>query len=149
MELNDLSLFISGVENRLEKSKKNTTKDYDLEILRDLGFNIDISKIYIKTWVLNDFSVRVYLEQSFLIEFGNTDLDYVFDIKETHKVEKDLFSNDKIDLLDFNKIFNVFFNTWSIFVSQAKKRAYYYLQREKLKKLIGEFRSKIAIGYDW
>ncbi|WP_407927354.1 hypothetical protein [Helicobacter pylori] len=37
MELENLSLFIYGVENRIEKYKKNTTKEYDLEILRDLG----------------------------------------------------------------------------------------------------------------
>ncbi len=33
MELENLSLFIWGVENRIEKNKKNTTRSYDLEIL--------------------------------------------------------------------------------------------------------------------
>ncbi|WP_158079747.1 hypothetical protein, partial [Helicobacter pylori] len=90
-----------------------------------------------------------YIEQTFLIEFGNIDFDYVFDIRETHLVEKDFFSNVKIDLLDFKKVFNIFWNTWTIFVSEAKRKAYYYLKREKHEKIMEEFTSKIAIGYDW
>lgn len=149
MELENMALFIYGVENRIRKNKINTTKEYDLEILRDLGFRVDISKIYIKTWVLSDFSVKTYLEQTFLVEFDNIDLDYVCDIKTTHLVEKDFFSNGKVDLWDFQKVFNVFWNDWSSFVKIAKREAYYYLQREKNEKIMEEFKSKIAIGYDW
>lgn len=149
MELESLALFIGGVENRIIKSKKNTTKEYDLEILRDLGFRVDISKIYIKTWVLKDFSVRIYLEQTFLMGFENIDLDYVTEIRETHLVEKDFFSNGKIDLWEFQKVFKVFWNTWNSFVILAKRNAYYYLKRNNNSKLMEEFKSKIAIGYDW
>lgn len=150
MELENLALFIYGVENRIRKNKINTTKEYDLETLRDLGFIVDISEIYIKTCVLSDFSVKTYLEQTFLVEFDNIDLDYVYDIRKTHLVEKDLFSNGKIDLWDFKKVFNVFWNTWSMFVSTAKRNAYYYLQRkEKESGKIEKFKSKITIGYDW
>lgn len=149
MELENLALFIKGVENRIEKRKENTTKEDDLEILRGLGFRVDISNIYIKTWVLSDFSVKAYLEQTFLVEFDNVDLDYVCDIRETHWLGKDFFSNGKIDLCDFQKIFNVFWNTWSSFVSIAKREAYYYLKRKKYEKRMEKFKSEIAINYDW
>lgn len=149
MELENLSLFIHGVENRIRKNKKNTTKEDDLEILRDLGFRVDISKIYIKTCVLSDLSVRIYLEQTFLVEFENMDLDHVCDIRETHLVEKDFFSNGKIDLLDFKKVFSSFWGAWSLFVREAKKNAYYYLKRKENEKIMEEFKRKIAIGYDW
>lgn len=149
MELEDLSLFIYGVENRVKENKKNTTKEYELEFLRDLGFKVDISKIYIKTWDLSNSSVITCLEQTFLIEFENMDLDHVLDTRETYWVEKDYFSNGKIDLLDFKKVFYFFWVAWNNFVREAKRNVYYYLKRKKHEKIMEEFKSKIAIGYDW
>lgn len=149
MVLENLALFIGGVENRIEKNKKNTVNEYDFEILHDLGFRIDISKIYIKTWVLSNLSVRIYLEQTFLIEFENMNRDYVFDTRKSHLVEKDFFSNGKIDLVDFRKVFNVFWNAWEFFVMTARKSAYYYLKNTENKKIMEEFKSKISIGCNW
>lgn len=49
---------MAWVEKRIEKSKKNNTSQYDLAYLDNLGFNVEISCIKLKIWVLKDFTTR-------------------------------------------------------------------------------------------
>ncbi len=149
MGLENLDLLVYGVENRIEKFKKNSTFKYDLEILEDLGFMVEVGKIRIKIWVLNEFSIIPHLEQEYNISFCNFDLDKVFFAKNVLELEKDLFANGAIELGDFNKIVRRFWEAWKFFACEVTKNAYYYLKRKNYNELMKGFKSKIAIGYNW